>query len=267
MIQRIVCVFFLMIAISTSAQLEKLNEYKYLIIKDKFDFLKERDQYQTSSLTKFLLKKNGFTVYLSNEDIPKEVIQNNCDILKVYVIEESSMFTIKNKIIFKNCFDKEIYSTDIGKSKIKEYKRGYHEAIRNAHKSMANFKYSYSPKNNESRKNIVDNTKTIIRETIKKEVPVKVVPLNKPKTEITTATIKETISKNPVEILYAQEKPNGFQLVNTKPEIVFQVIETAKEQVFIIKDKNGILFKNGNNWVAQFYENNQLITKKYNIKF
>ena len=47
---------------SINAQIEKLNDYKYVIIPEKFDFVNESDKYQTSSLTKFLLKR-GIKVY------------------------------------------------------------------------------------------------------------------------------------------------------------------------------------------------------------
>ena len=37
-----------------------LNEYKYVTVPNKFDFLKSDDQYQLNSLTKFLLEKKVF---------------------------------------------------------------------------------------------------------------------------------------------------------------------------------------------------------------
>ena len=35
-----------------------LNQYKYFSVPERFEFLKESDQYQVNSLTKFLLQKN-----------------------------------------------------------------------------------------------------------------------------------------------------------------------------------------------------------------
>jgi hypothetical protein len=48
------------------AQEKKAPNYKYIIVPERFSFLKQNDQFQTSSLTKFLLKKNGFTVVLDS---------------------------------------------------------------------------------------------------------------------------------------------------------------------------------------------------------
>ena len=41
---------------SSWAQLS-INDYKYISVPDKFDFLKSKDQYQLNSLTVFLLQK------------------------------------------------------------------------------------------------------------------------------------------------------------------------------------------------------------------
>ncbi|MGY8910777.1 MAG: hypothetical protein ACKVIG_13095, partial [Flavobacteriales bacterium] len=62
-------IFLLMLLVSNSllSQQTNLNKYQYIIVADQFDFLKEVDQYQTSSLTKFLLEKKGFEVFLSNQ--------------------------------------------------------------------------------------------------------------------------------------------------------------------------------------------------------
>ena len=53
-----ICVFLLILSTTTSlwAQLS-INDYKYVSVPDKFDFLKSNDQYQLNSLTKFFLKK------------------------------------------------------------------------------------------------------------------------------------------------------------------------------------------------------------------
>ena len=101
---------------------------------------------------------------------------------------------------------------------------------------------------------------------VKKEITTKVV------TEVKKAApIKKVIvnTELPIDknILYAQPITNGFQLINTKPAVVFQVLKTKLKDVYIIKNKNGILYKNENNWVAEYYKNNALIVESYQIKF
>ena len=55
--------------ISTASFAQKsINNYKYVIVPSKFDFVKGKDKYQTSSLTKFLFNKYGFTAFLDDEE-------------------------------------------------------------------------------------------------------------------------------------------------------------------------------------------------------
>ena len=56
-------IFILVLTVSISSWAQSnLNDYKYVLVPEKFDFLKSNDQYQLNSLTKFLLQKKGFTV-------------------------------------------------------------------------------------------------------------------------------------------------------------------------------------------------------------
>ncbi|MDG1698366.1 MAG: hypothetical protein P8H93_05530, partial [Polaribacter sp.] len=112
--------FFL--ALFAHSQNDKINNYQYIIVADKFDYLKTSDQYQTSSLTKFLLMKKGFNVFLSTENLPKALLQNRCLALTASVSDDSGIFTVKNRIELKDCFGTLLYSSKFGKSKEKEYK-------------------------------------------------------------------------------------------------------------------------------------------------
>ncbi|MFT7331281.1 MAG: hypothetical protein ACI848_001359, partial [Roseivirga sp.] len=67
--------------------------------------------------------------------------------------------------------------------------------------------------------------------------------------------------------LYAQPNENGFQLINLKPAVVFLILKTNIKDVFIISNKNGVLYKKGPSWIAEFYENGTLVEKKYQLKF
>tara|TARA_B110001454_G_scaffold39942_1_gene39275 strand:- start:579 stop:1358 length:780 start_codon:yes stop_codon:yes gene_type:complete len=259
MIKKLVFSLLFILALSAHSQDIEINNYKYIIVQEKFDFLKEQDQYQTSSLTKFLLQKKGFTVFLSNEQFPAELSENRCLALIADVIDDSSMFTVKNKIELKDCYDKVLYVSEYGKSKEKDYKKGHHEAIRAAYATMSNLVHHYKP----------NNKVTIKKETVNPEVvlPTKqaVVKENVVLEKVIVKT--QIISESNVEVLYAQAKTNGFQLVNTTPAIVFQILKTNVNDVFIIKGKNGIIYSNKNTWIAEYYDNDQLVVKQFDIKF
>lgn len=257
---------FLLLFITTSLFSQEVNfdKFQYIIVSDKFDFVSETDQYQTSSLTKFLLRKKGFKVFLTNDNLPEEITQNRCNALFATVNQESSMFTIKNSIEIKDCYGKILYTSQVGKSKEKEYKKGYQEAIRNAFETMTDFNYSYNPTLVEAKKEVVvaKNSTDDVVESVKKTPVVIATP------EVTITPNKEiTAVSTTLDVLYSQPKNNGFQLVNTKPEVVFVILKTNVKEVFIIDGKNGIFYKVGQNWMAEYYENGQLITKEYQVKF
>lgn len=259
MIKKIVFSLLLVLAMSAYSQNTEFDNYKYIIVQDRFDFLKEQDQYQTSSLTKFLLQKKGFTVFLSNETLPKDVSENRCLALMATVKSTSSLFVVKNKIELEDCYGKLIYSSEEGKSKEKDYKKGYHEAIRNAYSTMSDIEYTYNPEAKDVLVN--ENSESAVELPTKKNIQTKVIP------EIKEPVAVKKLVPNSIETLYAQVKPNGFQLVNTEPVIVFQVLKTNLIDVFILKGKNGIIYKNKNTWIAEYYENDQLVIKQFDIKF
>lgn len=259
MIKKIVFSLLLVLAMSAYSQNTEFDNYKYIIVQDRFDFLKEQDQYQTSSLTKFLLQKKGFTVFLSNETLPKDVSENRCLALMATVKSTSSLFVVKNKIELEDCYGKLIYSSEEGKSKEKDYKKGYHEAIRNAYSTMSDIEYTYNPEAKDVLVN--ENSESAVELPTKKNIQTKVIP------EIKEPVVLKKLVPNSIETLYAQVKPNGFQLVNTEPVIVFQVLKTNLIDVFILKGKNGIIYKGKNTWIAEYYENDQLVIKQFDIKF
>ncbi|MGJ8743609.1 hypothetical protein [Polaribacter sp.] len=270
MIKNIAITFIFLATLSTFSQIEKLNNYNYVIVADKFEYLKSSDEYQTSSLTKFLLKKNGFEVFLSNEKLPTELFKNRCLALMATVVDDSNMFTIKSYIEFKDCFENVVYTTEVGKSKQKEYKKGYQEAIRRAHETLEEFTLDFQPSENVEVNNSLEKVTEKVKPIKKKVVENKEIPVKKTPIVTKETTVKKGISsdvKVASNILYAQATDHGFQLIDTTPAVIFQILKTKNKDVFIIKDKNGTLYKNGSEWTAQYYEGNTLVEKQYIIKF
>lgn len=245
-------IFFVLLMVTTSIFSQKqVNKYKYVIVPNKFDFVKEKDKYQTSSLTKFLFNKYGFNTFLADENLPVDLVNNKCLALFGTVKNNSSLFTTKTIVELRNCSGKIIYSSKEGKSKEKDYKKAYHEAIRNSFESIKKIKYKYQP---------------VVGTSIKKEIK----NINKA-VKLKVISDRKKITKNKkdsnVISLYAQPTVNGFQLVNTKPEVVFQILKTSVEDVFILKNKKGILYKDNNIWVVEFYSKGIKFIEKYQIKF
>lgn len=228
---------------------EKMNTYKYAIVSDKYDFLKKPDMYQTSSLTTFLLKKNGFDAYISSEKLPKEVYSNRCNTLFVRVLSLSGVFVTKLVVEFKDCNNQVVYKSKIGKSRKKEFKEAYHKAIRDAFTDPVITRYKFNEKE-VVKTNVISSQKTKVKQgRLKEGTPVKKVIVESDYT------------------IYAQSTSNGFQLVDSSPKIVYTILRTSTKDVFIIKGKNGVIYLKNSKWIAEFYEDGQLIQKELQIKF
>ncbi len=243
----------LFFSITMVGQKPNFDNFKYIIVADKFHFVKQVDGYQTSSLTKFLLEKKGFQVFLSNEDFPEELLKNKCGIaLFADVNDESDFLTTKSFIILNDCKGNTIYTSKVGKSKLKEYKKAYQESIRNAFNSMTDVLFSYKP--SDKKESFVDKSNDISNKIFI------------PKDSIIEKKIESKEISNP-EILYAQPILNGFQLVNATPQVVFILQKSSFKDLFLVKNKNGIIYKEGNDWFFEYYEEATLIKKQLQLKF
>ena len=224
----------------------KINNYKYVIVPSKFEFLKKKDQYQTSSLTKFLFEKYGFKAYLDSDKLPGDLNKNRCLALTGVVKDASSMFTTKSFVELRDCYNKVVFTSVTGKSKIKEYKKAYHESIRKAFLSLKSLGYKYSVSEN---KELENNTEKSFSN----------IPKN-------TAE-KYSMNNNSFPLLYAQPLSKGYQLIDDQPKKVFVILKTEKNNVFILKNKTGIVYREKDYWKIEYYEGDQKIIKQFNIKF
>jgi len=241
---------FLFCVFKFSFAQKSINNYKYIIVPKQFEGFKKSDQYQTSSLLKFLFNKYNFTAYFDDETLPEDLARDKCSALLLSLKNKSGMFATKTQIELKDCFNTTVYTSKQGSSKLKEYKKAYHEAIRRSFKSIQALNYSYKPSTT------VQQKKTIATE------------VSKPIVNQTKTTSLKTNSIVTGETLYAQPTDLGYQLVNSKPEIVFQILKTQYPDLYILKDANGMLIKKDNGfWDAQFYKDGKLMTKSYKIKF
>lgn len=248
----LITILFLFLCTTAFSQKVNLNKYKYVIVSSKFDFVKQIDGYQTSSLTKFLFKKAGFNTFLDNEETPEELSVNRCTALFASVEDDSGVFTTRSSVVLKDCNNNVVYATEEGTSRLKDYRKAYRQAIKQAFTPIEKLGYVYDPKIND---------KVVVSEKV-------VVPITKEKKPIVVTKKVTTDSKVPTyPLLYAQKTSNGFQLVNTKPEVVFILLETNNSKKFIIKDKNGTILNKGSYWLAEYYKDGKLVNEKYTVKF
>ncbi len=310
---------------------EQLNDYKYIVVPKQFSEFKRENQYQTSTLVKYLFVEKGFeAVY--EDALPQELKDNGCLGLRAKLVDGSSMFTTKATIKLENCSGEEVFTTKEGKSKEKDYKESYGEALREAFTSFDTMNYAYngkaentgpitvSMKNDvkklaeERRQNhsAANRPDVMVEQEATREnqryVDRRPVPSDlkkaEPKTEIVEQEVTEeqqsSKDRAPREsdrnkgegkeksatsgmkqgkdselstiasgTLYAQELPNGYQLVDSTPKIRMKIEKTSMPDFYMAKvgDTSGTVFKKNGTWFFEYYSGGNLISEELDIKF
>lgn len=260
--------FIIFCIVTNTFSQTSLNDYKYVIVPNKFDFLKEADQYQLNSLTKFLFNKYGFTAILDDETYPEDLASNRCLALKADVKNDKGFLKTKLFVVLKNCKNETIYTSEIGQSKEKEFRVAYNLALRDAFKSIKTIKYTYKP--NEKAVVLTNKSNSTPKQVEKLEEAIIIPEKEIIDTNIQIATIEtktEIESKNESNILYAQEIATGFQVVDSTPKVVMILFSTPKQEVFIVKGKDAIVYKEDGFWYLSENNGKSTTTKTLNIKF
>ncbi len=248
--KRYVLLFSMLLSLSGYAQ-NTINNYKYVLVPEKFDFLKQNNQYKLNSTTRTLLENKGFTVYFDNSDLPNEIANNKCNALTAYVTEKKSMFTTKLTLSLKDCKGNVVFKSKEGISREKEFDVSYNLALQDAFTSLNDIQYAYTPA-----------TEAVVMQPATSVMPV--VANTQPIVKATPAELPQTAGT-----LYAQPTATGYQLIDTAPKIILTLFKTSADNYFIADNgsANGIVFKRSDDWFFEYYKNGKLVAEKLSIKF
>jgi hypothetical protein len=218
------------------------ENYKYAIVPKKFSFFSDENEYNTSSMTKAFFEKEGFVVYYDTDEFPSELANNRCMAFYVNVLKKSNMFITKINFELKDCANKIIYTSIQGSSKEKEYQKSYNESFRLAlvtMKGQLNF-------TNTSTGNAIIEKETVTA------TPIAVESKNIPKEGLTAIAIQ-----------------NGYKLVDSVPSVIYELLATSIENVYTAKKGtiSGTFLKKNTGWYFEFYQNDQLVSEKVDVKF
>lgn len=243
---RFISMLALIFYVSITMAQSKLDAYKYIIVPERYDFLREVDQYRINSLTKFLFEKNGFSTLLEHEDYPDDVKSNPCLALTAEVMNSSSMFTSKLYIELKDCYKKVVFTSEVGRSKEKEYKISYQEALRNAFVTFEEMNYKFNPDMVVNKTITKKEPEVIVGTKVETVVPVvEVAPAIVVATKVDETPIKVEKEKDEKEKNLAKSYKNNnisFFLIEQNNTLVAYVKET-KVDAYQIGEKIGTLFK------------------------
>jgi hypothetical protein len=272
----------------------ELNKYKYIIVPTKFEAFKNENQYQTSTMIKYNLVENGFTVVYDN-NMPADLVANRCLGLLLNLKDDSSMFTTKVTLVLKDCQSNVVYTTVEGSSKEKDYKSAFSEAIKECFKSLSGVGYKFEPSENNvppsvSFKNDVKRIEEKASVAPKQNIPNPVVQqkatleeqsyksmepvqsnIAKAENSMEIAPAQVAYKSDIATILYAQPIANGYQLVDSTPKIAMWLWKTSLNNVFRAEAtegvSDGVVLKKGDKWYFEYYEGDKLMGQELNIKF
>ena len=229
-----------------------LDQYKYVSVPNRFDFMKSSDQFQISSLAKFLLTKNKFTVLENLEKYPADLAANQCLLLNLNVAQIKGFLKTKLEVQFLNCKNQMVFKSDIGMSREKDFKTAYHQSLRAAFSSVSEANYKF----NETVDTVSTNEKTI---SVKPAVSTVAVS--------TPMQAKDfSSSKLTSEILMTQTS-YGFDIKDADGIVVYSLYQTISDGIYIIDRLPGIVYKRGNRFVREYISNQKIIIEPLTPKF
>lgn len=264
MVKRVVVLVVVFSCLRIVQAQQNINNYKYVIVPEIYEFQHTPDEYQLNSISHFLFNKYGFTALKQGEEFPEDLTKNGCLALRADVVKDKGVFTTKLHVVLKNCRDEVIYESPNGESREKKYEVAYNKALREAFIYVQSLKYKYEPLSNEVVSN--NNASTEVTKTI---APATVVATDI--TEDIEETKNEPVEQVPTNsdsvVLYAQPINNGYQLVDSTPKVVYTLIFSGKKDFYMVKGKDATVYKLNDNWVIAETIGDDLQVKTLNIKF
>lgn len=288
-----ICVFLMLFNVNGSAQ-ESVNAYKYVIVPTSYNFLNGPDQYQINSLTKFLFEKLGFTTLMADAEFPEDLNNNRCLGLYADVEKHKAFLNTKLQVHLKDCNNKTVLSSSIGESREKEYDKVYNLALRDAFKSLDAINYTYQPISNGTSKSTsqisvaadeskaqeeIDRLKKQVEALKEKQVQDAVVVAEIAKNspvEKATVEVKEVVKTKVMEPIKSNGKSqdltvnpveNGYTITDASSKVLYHLVFSGKEDVYIVKGQDAIVYKMNNAWIISSANDAGVSMKTLNVKF
>ncbi|WP_374464976.1 hypothetical protein [Chryseobacterium sp.] len=216
---------------STMAFAQKVSDYKYVTIPEKFETFKE-DYGLKNFFTKALTGKKYIILPVIKDNWPAEAKSNFCNVVTADVINDKNLF--KNKLIvqFKDCNNNMILESK-GGSKIKEFEEGLQEALKEAMiKIPVSNPVALLPASNNNAQRISPEIVSIVSAS-------------------NSNSEASNYSNGKLDLQKIQLDPNQFILAKSGSSVPFAVFKaTSKNSVFIVKLSDGSTtigyFENGN---------------------
>lgn len=259
-------ILWLMLFVASYSYSQSVNDYKGVIIPMKYEFQKSDNQYRLQTLTKVNLQKAGFQAFYNNEQIPTE-FSDRCSLLYIDVVKDNAFLVTKLFITFTDCNNTLVFKSEIGKSREKEYEKTYAEALNEAFKSVIALDYQYNGGTN----NVIQKATPTVYAPVS-QTSVNKAPVSNPAVAASPVTAKSEVVNSEMKsvgVLYAQTTSYGYQLIDSEPKVIMKLYKTSNPASYMAKkgEVQGALVSKDNHWFFEYYQGDNLISEKVEVKF
>ena len=224
---------------------QTVNNYELVLLPVRFDFQSKENQYRVSTILKIGLSEVGFKVMYSNE-YAKIAEYQPCQILIVKLKEVPTFLKTKFTMQLVDCEGNILYETPVAQSKEKAFEAAHRECMEQIVGFLKEMNYKF------------EGEKVLTNEEESTLIPTSTL-------DDKTADFKVNLQKT----LYAQPTENGFQLVDTTPQVVIKLFKTSQPDFYSAQFLNltGMVFKKDNQWFFEYSDNGDLKTVTLDVKF
>ncbi len=265
----------------SSAQ-NSLNNYKYVIVEKQFHFQNEADEYDLNNLVRYLFSKYGFNPIFEGTPLPDDLKANYCLALQSEVRVKGALRT-KATVELKNCDGITVYVSPEGITKVKDFRRAYDLAIRATFENLANLDYYYVPD-----ESVISQGKSIaVTQTSEKaekeieQLKAEIKELKEEKSEEKKEDVKTEIEAEKSDdesatygmieapaLVAKKDKNSSFiEVLDPDSNVIMTLIPSGRKDLYIVKDRNAVLYKEDGNWMYSETIDEEQKIKKLNIKF
>ncbi|WP_228422386.1 hypothetical protein [Chryseobacterium aurantiacum] len=225
---------------STAIFGQKVSDYKYISVPEKFQTFKNNSYGLEAYLSKALKSKSYVVLPANVDQWPSEAKDNSCNIITADVLNDKSLFTNKVIVQFKDCNNKIILESK-GRSDIKEFEEGFPDALKQA---LVKVGVSSPTEMLPAQTQASNATNTVQSSAVEKTT-------SSVSTVAAVATTASNYSNGKTDLQKIQIDANQFILAKSGSSVPFAVFKTtSRKDVFIVKlaDGNTTIgyFENGN---------------------
>jgi len=207
------------------AKAQSVNDYKYVIVDNQYEFQSSANQYRLNELMEFELQKYGFETYRNNEVLPLDLNRGLCNALQLKVYKSGRLWTDMYATLV-NCNGEVLFQTIEVRSQQKDYQKDYFSAVRESFVSFGDLNYQYNggQKSQPSTVTVFEDVQEVMPASQNIEVAV-AAPRKVEEVQPTVQEkIEETVQVETQEEIKNKEQPRAFDfedIANTEYSLKF----------------------------------------------